>query len=819
MAINYFDSSNRYTDPVRYFKANDPYYYEVDNIPIKQLEENARFLKDQVDGLLKDKGRSFALPGEVADLDRVRFNELRPSVDGTDSKVRVEPGRYTARINDAYTKDPLQFITQIFNGPQTDETSRYRIGTAKATDVASALEKWQSKLASNATLMNGLFERVFVYGMRDNDIASDGVDSNNPNDIKNLSTFGGNTSFWPGFLGMVHEFNGNPDSEGYYQMLRTDTRPNSPALGELFRIIGRLEVEFIRRWRGVTRTSIVDVKEALEIDIPAFDSEDFYYFDESGQKQTAQANQRIDLVFIYSKAIDQTETTLPSYTNGSPRTITKPTLGIVKGAGLGVRKFLTNNSNTPESRIDLQSLEGVTLMLPNSSDELAEGTGFVTSAGTPVRGSFPSPDDLMNLAPLLAENLSTTSVALIGQSILPVAYVVVKSDASLNTNSEAILTKNDIIDIRPFFRTTELAYNERAGIAAATPQVSIGNPVVTEAHLDLVAKELRDDFNSKLNFPEPEKARIVGAGSVKGGMFYGVEGALATYVKDQFNATTYNGAKAIVEDRYGYAANTIPNLPDWDLARWCQQSNLSEKGAYPNDRVNYFQWGLGDSTATTQPLKYSAFKERPDITNLDAAFTSTSNRIPRLSANKTFHSEGRNTLNGEAAERGITSFFFVEKTIQIDRSAINWARDYFVSVQLLNCAPLSARADSSFSSNSFKNAAGTANIWVDKRENEFTIFVSWSSDDFASFNSSMFDNAPAKNREDGERYAGWCVLNSDIMTAVNPNGSTEGVGTESVTAGVAIYPSVSFQVYGVPEDITTRSRTLLSSNNPTLALV
>jgi hypothetical protein len=35
MAINYFESSNRYTAPVRYFKANDPYYYEVDNIPIK----------------------------------------------------------------------------------------------------------------------------------------------------------------------------------------------------------------------------------------------------------------------------------------------------------------------------------------------------------------------------------------------------------------------------------------------------------------------------------------------------------------------------------------------------------------------------------------------------------------------------------------------------------------------------------------------------------------------------------------------------------------------------------------------------------------
>ncbi len=819
MALNYFETSNRYTDPVRYFKANDPYYYEVDNIPIKQLEENSKFLKDQVDGLLKNQGREFLETGETATLDRVKFNELKPIVDGTNSKVRIMPGRFTARINDAYTKTPLQVITQALTGLGGlsfgfPAPNAYTVETANGTTVAAALEKWQSKTADNATLMNGLFERSFVYPMKNNDSVGEGVDVANPTDIN--GTAGGllsDRSGWPGFLGYLHEFDTDKDTVDILNM-------EFGAVTDIFRQNGRLESNFIKRWRGVTRTSVVDVAETLEIEIPKFDTEEFFYFDTNGDKQTVDSNQRIDLVFIYSKPVDESQTTVPSYTNGSPRVLTKPTLGIVKGAGLGVNR---KTGTSPKDDVNLQPLDGVTLMVPNSSDELADNTGFQTSAGAAIRGSFPSPDDLMNLAPLLSENLSTTSVALIGQSILPVAYVVVKKDAALNSQSEAIITEDDVIDIRPFFRTTELAYNERAGIAAATPQVSIANPVVTEAHLELVKNEIKDDYVSRIGSPAEEKARIVGAGTIKGGMFYGVEGALASYVKDQFNQTTYNGAKALVESRYGYATNSIPDLPDWDISRWCQQGTLSSKGTFPNDRVNYFQWGVNGNGATTQELKYSAFKTKPG-SNLDVEFASTSNRVGRLGTNKTFHNNSKNTLPNETASQGITSFYFVEKTIQIDRSQISWAKDYHVAVDFLNCVPLSARADSSFSSNQLKNAAGTANIWVDKRENEFTIFISWSADDLISFNDGAPNNNPwpgsiARNRDDGQRYAGFCVMNSDIMTAPNPNGTFNGTGTEAVTAGVAIYPSVSFQIYGIPDNIELASRTLMSQANPTLTLL
>ena len=41
-------TGRKFTDPIRYFKANDPYYWEVDNIPIKQLQENIRYVNDRL---------------------------------------------------------------------------------------------------------------------------------------------------------------------------------------------------------------------------------------------------------------------------------------------------------------------------------------------------------------------------------------------------------------------------------------------------------------------------------------------------------------------------------------------------------------------------------------------------------------------------------------------------------------------------------------------------------------------------------------------------------------------------------------------------
>ena len=812
----YYESGNRYTDPVRYFKANDPYYYEVDNIPIKQLEENSRFLKDQVDGLINEvKGSS---------VNRSNFSELQPYTEGVDSTIKVRPGRFTARINEAYTKEPLQFITQAFGAGDNSDPFKdsWIVGTAASGSVSAGLVKWRTKVVDNATNMNGLFERTFVYPMKSDSLVGEGVDSEDPNNMSQSTngTISGRAS-WPGLFGYLHEYNTD-----------RNIRPISMSDGlnpivDLFRQAGRLESEFIKKWRGAIRTSIVDIPNELQIEIPRFSDEDFFYYDESGNRIPLSADQRIDLLFIYSKPIDQSEIKVASYSNRVPRTLTTPELGIVKGAGLGISLQKSTTASTRDDNIRLQNLNGVSLMVANSSDELAENTGVSGSAGI-IRGSFPSPDDLMNLAPLLSENLSTTSVALIGQSILPIAYIVVKRGAELNERSTPIIENSDIIDIRPFFRTTELTYNERAGIAAATPQLSIANPVVTEGTLDNVRTDLVIDYNTKINALRGEigQSRVIGAGTIHGGMLYGVEGALATYLRDTQAVTSYATAKSRVQEIYDYKGE-IPDLPDWDVARWCTAGNLVNAGDYPNDRINWFHWGVGGrQSAAQEALKYSCLRQKPAALNsLETPFNEGV-RVGNIAAGELWRGFNNLGAANDAPRNGEISFHFCSKTINIDKSNVEgWAYDYHVAVQLHNCLPATARGAYSTTQNEPINSAGASQIWVEKREDSFTIFVAWVGDDKTSVRlrgsggwDNVFQNQVAQNREDGSKYAGWIVLNKDIMNAQNPNGSFTGNGTESVTAGVAIYPSVTFQIFGIPLSISSNGRNL-NEAGPTITLV
>lgn len=69
--VVYRPSGFKFTDPIRLFKANDPYYWEVDNIPLAQLQSNILWLKDQV-------GSDASLSG----VGRSDINELQPYVAG-----------------------------------------------------------------------------------------------------------------------------------------------------------------------------------------------------------------------------------------------------------------------------------------------------------------------------------------------------------------------------------------------------------------------------------------------------------------------------------------------------------------------------------------------------------------------------------------------------------------------------------------------------------------------------------------------------------------------------------------------------------------
>src|SRR5210317_1499797 len=141
--IRYYDTPFTFISPVRHFKANDPYYYEVDNIPIKQLEESQKFLKDQVDGIIARQNNK-----KEIEIDRSGFSELKPYATGNDRKVRVKPGKYTSRINNAYDITPLQVVQQIGGFSNTTsgtsdavaDLNTWRVDTINASSVQSVLD-------------------------------------------------------------------------------------------------------------------------------------------------------------------------------------------------------------------------------------------------------------------------------------------------------------------------------------------------------------------------------------------------------------------------------------------------------------------------------------------------------------------------------------------------------------------------------------------------------------------------------------------------------------------------------------------------------
>lgn len=811
MAQKFYDSVYRYNDPVRYFKANDPYYFEVDNIPLKQLQENCNFLKDQVGQLNQAQGA----------LDRNSFSELKPFVYGIDNIVYVSSGRYTARINDAYSIDKLSVIEKIggFAGGEFDEI---RYATINNPYIQEAIQKFKSNLAQDALGANGLFERAFTHPTRTPDFRSQY--QNYPGTDPGMSwTFA--SQYWPNVYGALLPY-GESDLDAFRGGSVYD-QFGSPGLPVGLANLPIFEAAFIKRWRGVARTAVVDVPQTLQIEVPPFDPEDFFYIDRNGNRISlgASATQRIDLLFIYSKPIDSPSTTISKFVNNQPVTINTPTLGLLKGAGIGMnfRSQLTTNPPGPTGEPGTRSTyvktvdaDGNPLMLPSLGDENNNLLGF-----SGIAGSFASPDDLLNISPLLAETLEYDNISLIGQSILPIAYIVVKNDAQQNVLGTPILTTQDVIDIRPFFRTTELSYNERAGIAAAVPQISLANPVASENYVDFVAKELSDRINVLIptqGGPVTEILdtipRIVRSGYILGGRTYGPESTLLDYIRqnnpngtfpnnDAFNNTLYT--------QFDYPlSRTISTRPDWDLAAWAQTASYPDRGTSACDWINYSagrvgpirtKYGFGSSNVSGTPaLKTKEFASYP---NLDITNTNNSG--------------------------GYYSMVYVKKTLVVTKPS--WAYDIRVDARLFNCCPLSVAGRTMGSNTSVADSAKFSNIWTSKRkisptQIEITIFVSWAVDihrgayqanpSFSNLGTNPYTASnpnvllvPSLNRNQYWKFTGFAVVTNNMVSEKDFNmadefygGNTNLTSNQSNAFGTAIgtslYPSVAFDVIAVP---------------------
>jgi len=261
---------------------------------------------------------------------------------------------------------------------------------------------------------------------------------------------------------------------------------------------------------------------------------------------------------------------------------------------------------------------------------------------------------------------------LVGQSILPLAYVVVGKTDSSTSKGINIVGEDKVIDIRPFFRTTELSYNERAGVGAAMPSLSLANPAVGKAQLDYEVRRVHSDYNAKINDilrklnkgGSQTSPREVATGYLFGGYFYGVEGAYIDFLSQKANGGNLNQLKAEFVKRNGLPSNTeIPDLPNWDISKPITAGNYTEKGEFPNDYINTHV-----QRHTINPADFGCFIDK--------------NRSARAAEFGTENIVGK---------KGHVCIHYVSKTIFFDKNAVSWMGDYVVDVQLWNCVPLSSR--------------------------------------------------------------------------------------------------------------------------------
>jgi hypothetical protein len=821
----YYDSNYRFTDPIRFFKANDPYYFEVDNIPLKQLQENCNWLRDQV------RQDSTKLLG----VKRSDLDELRPYATGGDRIIRVKPGRYSARINDTTNKEPLAYLEKVMGEAVGDvdawSTALPNPGNftgGKNAVLQAALDTFKSAVAAEAKGMTGLAERAFTwpvinsYTPIDNDgvdlvsMAYGGPDVNIP---------GGGAQASPMVISQALLWAKSLDSVvGEYVLPSFET--SNPNNG--WAKFPRTENYFIKAWRGVSRISVVDVDDEISIEVPGFDSDDFSYTNSNGTTtQVTGVESRVDLVFIYSKPVDSSGVTILK--PDGKQTITKPQLGIVRGAGIKTN-FQETGDYTQEYMENVGSDHKI---LAHPGDQKNTNMGFTSTSANDIaqdiRGTFPAPDDILNLAPLISEKLEDNAYELIGQSILPVAYVWVQ-------NGSQVVLSTDVIDIRPLFRTAELTYNERAGLGAAFPQLSLANPAVGKGQLDYEIRRVYDDLKGRVDVLAAESdsqssMNTLATGYVFGGWNFGPEGALFNYYQSVFaddgsdstNSEVY--IKQYVRSKYGIgstaASISIPSYPDWDLSQWCIEQDIDAKGLYPNDYINTFLSQKGSPDASIVAGSFS------QLVNTDG--TTEGGGAPEQLNNFT----NTDAPGNDSSVVSVVNFNYVAKKIKFNRPA--WLADYRVDVDLVNCLAQDSRGH-----HQDDEAGSYFGHWVEKGFDEFTIYVAFSTDDNNHRENSTIPAFPAPHsltttsggkkkkttntitvsERGGNRFSGFVVPVSDLLYSnTNPISSVSRGGyVGNPRIGKCTYPTVMWTITGVPLEDANFLYGNLNGTNPTISL-
>ena len=225
-------------------------------------------------------------------------------------------------------------------------------------------------------------------------------------------------------------------------------------------------------------------------------------------------------------------------------------------------------------------------------------------------------------------------------------------------------------------------------------------------------------------------------GTVCGGMRYGPEGALfrqAAAAGDK----TWNQLADDAEAFFNYLPGSITFNPAWDIAPWAltKTPNPGERGA---DHIHVC-WPM--ATQSDNSLQYSTppFNRSVAMGTLNtinsvrnaAGFQESTNfaGLNSFGIKQSTEDEVVGIANGPGKHlRQNVVIHYCRKVIKINRNEVPWMTDYTVNVNLLNCIPLSSRADSG--SKRQGHSAGASNIWVNKCQDYFVINVAWVADDF-----------------------------------------------------------------------------------------
>jgi len=283
---------------------------------------------------------------------------------------------------------------------------------------------------------------------------------------------------------------------------------------------------------------------------------------------------------------------------------------------------------------------------------------------------------------------------------------------------------------------------------------------------------------------------------------------LASFINTVTPGKSRDQIKEILRNNYGYGAlASIPDYPSWEIAKWVRtRSDFPAVGEYPNDRINISTLIL-DPFSTNRSLEtpFGCFADR----NLSAKIKRISgvgyNDIPDIAGRRANPAGGPST-----ALTGLSKISYVKKTINLNRDAVPWMADYSVNVSFLNCVPTLTGDQSS----------DPQGIWIDKRPNYFTIYIAWPSREYL-FNNGELSLNPARLRE-GNDFAGFYVINKELEEYNLPKGSTWNSGSSGRNngsgLGVCIYPTVKFEITGIPAGYFDPTRTF-TEDNDTISLI